>query len=50
MDGVGGWEVKRPPRVWPLTDLELWNKNERVARHERKLMIPKFKVSGKPMT
>ena len=33
-----------PPRVWPLIELELRDKNERAGRGERKPMIPEFKV------
>ena len=31
-------------------DLELRGKSERVALNERKPMVPKFKISGQPMT
>ena len=40
----------RPPRVWLLIQVELRDKNERVARHERKPKMPNFKVSGQPVT
>ena len=30
--------------VWPLIEIELRGKNERVVRDERKPMIPNFKV------
>ena len=38
-----------PLAVWPLIELELRGKNERVGRYEKRL-IPKFKVSGQPVT
>ena len=41
----------RPPRVWPLIELELREKkNERVGLYKRKPVVPNFKVSGQPMT
>ena len=46
----GGEGVIRPPRVWPLIELELCDKDERVGLHERKRMVPNFKVSGQLMT
>ena len=36
--------VQPPPRVWPLIELELRGKNERVRLYERKPMVPNFKV------
>ena len=47
--GTGGGGI-RPPRVWPLIELELRGKNERVGLYERKTMVPNFKVSGQPTT
>ena len=46
LHGTGGGLVVTtpPPRVWPLIELELRGKNERVRLHERKPMIPNFKV------
>ena len=35
---------------WPLIELELRDKNDRVALYERKPMVPNLKVSGQPMT
>ena len=43
LHGTGGGLV-RPPCVWPLIELELRGKNERVRLHERKPMVPNFKV------
>ena len=41
----------RPPRVCPLIELELRDKNERVGLDERKPMVTNFnKVAGQPMT
>ena len=39
-----------PLAVSPLIELELRGKNERVARDERKPMIPNFKVLGHWLT
>ena len=36
--------------VWSLIEIETRNKNERVARHERKPMIPDFNVLGQSVT
>ena len=47
--GTGGADTT-PPCVWPLIELELREKNERVVLHERKTMVPNFKVSGQLMT
>ena len=38
--GAGRWYD--PPAVWPLTELELRGKDERVARDETKPTIPDF--------
>ena len=38
------------PRVWLLIELELRDKNEPVARDERKQMIHTFKVFGHLVT
>ena len=46
--GTGGDTT--PPRVWPLIELELRGKNERVGLYERKPMVPNFNVSGQLMT
>ena len=46
----GGGGPSDPPAVRPLRDFELRGKNERAALNERKPMVPKFKVSGQPMT
>ena len=43
----GGGGVVGPPAVWPLIDLELRGKDERVALNERKPMIPNF-LSTRP--
>ena len=51
--GTGGEGVIRPPpRVWPLIELELRGKNERVGLYEseRKPMVPNFNVSGQMIT
>ena len=45
-EGVG----TTPLAVWPLIELELWGKNERVGRYETQRLIPKFKASGQPVT
>ena len=42
--------IRPPKRVWPLIELELRDKNGRVGLHERKRMVPNFKVSVQPMT
>ena len=34
--------IRPPPRVWPLIELELRGKNERVGLYERKPMVPNF--------
>ena len=47
--GTGGG-IRPPPRVWPLIELELRGKNERVGLYERKPMIPNFNVSVQLMT
>ena len=44
LHGIGGGLVRPPPRVWPLIELELRGKNERVRLHERKPMVPNFKA------
>ena len=47
----GGGEVRwNPIVVWPLVELELRGKNERVARDARKPMITNFKVLGHWLT
>ena len=46
LDGAGQVGTTPPPRVWPLIELELRGKNERVGRDESKPMIPSFKVFG----
>ena len=47
----GGAVIRPPPRVWPLIELKLRGKNERVGLYEeRKPMVPDFNVSGQPMT
>ena len=33
-DATGGGVAVRPPRVWPLTELEFRDKNERIGRDE----------------
>ena len=38
------------PRVLPLIELELRDKNERVGHDEGKLIIPDFRVFGHLMT
>ena len=48
--GTGGGGCYDPPRVWPLIELELRETNERAGLHERKPMVPNFKVTGQPMT
>ena len=48
--GTGGIDTTPPPRVWPLIELELCEKNGRVGLYERKPMVPNFRVSGQPMT
>ena len=40
----------QPLAVSPLIELEFRGKNERVARDERKPMIPNFKVLGHRLT
>ena len=40
----------RPLRVWPMIELELRGKYERVPRDERKPTIPNFKVLGHWLT
>ena len=35
-----------PPAVRPLMELEICEKNERMARNEKKPMLPNFKVLG----
>ena len=45
-----GGGVIRPPRVWPLIELELRGKNDRVGLPERKPMVPNINVSGQLMT
>ena len=44
LHGTGGGVGTTPPRVWPLIELELRRKNERVRLHERKSMVPNFKL------
>ena len=39
-----------PPRVLPLIELELSDKNERIGHDEGKLIIPDFGVFGHLMT
>ena len=39
-----------PPVVRPLMVLELRGKNERVARNERKPMVPNFMILSQPVT
>ena len=39
-----------PPAVRPLMVLELREKNERVARNERKPMVSNFMILGQPVT
>ena len=48
-EGEGGVGAT-PLAVWPLIELELRGKNERVRRYETQRLTPEFKVSGKPMT
>ena len=49
--GTGGGGVDTtPPSVWPLIELELRGKDERVARDETKPMVSDFKVLGHRMT
>ena len=38
-----------PPSRWALMDLELRGKHERVARNERKPMVPNYRVLGQPV-
>ena len=42
--------MEPPLAVRPLRELELRGKNERVARDERKPMIPDFKILGHQLT
>ena len=46
----GGAGATPPLAVWPLIELELSGKNERVGRYETQRLIPKFKVSDQPVT
>ena len=46
---LGGGSVG-PPVVRPLMILELRDKNERVARNEKKPMVSNFMVLGQPVT
>ena len=46
--GGGGWYD--PPGVSLLIDVELRGKNQRAARHERKRLVPDFKVIGHLVT
>ena len=41
-----GGGLVRPPRVWPLINLELRDKNERVGRDKRKPTISGFNGFG----
>ena len=50
VERVGGGGRLDPPAVWPLIVLERRGKNQRVARHETKPMVPDFKVLGQPVT
>ena len=47
--GTGGGGTT-PPRVSPLIELELRDKNQRIGRDERKPKIPKFKGFGHLVT
>ena len=48
--GTGGGGGNDPRAASPLTELELREKNERVARRETKRLVYKLKVLGQPVT
>ena len=50
LHGTGGGGGYDPPRVWLLSEVELRLKNQRVACHETKPLIPEFKVLGQLVT
>ena len=52
VERIGGRGSVGPPplAVRLLMDLEIRRKNERIVLNERKPKVPKFKVSGQPMT
>ena len=46
----GVWWMRPPLAVWPLIELELRGKDERVARDETKPIVSDFSVLGQLVT